>query len=177
MESTRLKIEPVTIKESLYQIAPFVGFALVDDALQIANSVFQELAISAENQPGSVVQESTRFSEGIKIQFPIYNDRIKKNMESLSEEFRENIPRYLTEVCFGDLYTRSGLDLKTREFLILCALCALGGTDAQIRSHGLGNLKVGNTFETILSALIQCLPWVGFPRVLNAINILKEVPY
>ena len=75
----------------------------------------------------------------------------------------------------GDFYTRAGLDLQTRELLILCVLCALGGTDLQIKSHATGNLKVGNSRDTLVSAITFCLPFIGFPRTLNAINIVKDV--
>ena len=79
----------------------------------------------------------------------------------------------LTETCFGDFYTRGGLDLKTRELLVFCGLATLGGTDRQMASHALGNLKAGNTGETLIAAMIQCYPYIGFPRISNAINIIK----
>ena len=168
-------VQPKEIKEALYQCAPFIGFPTVFDALQMVNAVLLDHGVSLPLDAESRVSEEERFEKGKAIQFPIYGDRIKKNLESLPDEHRESIPKYLTEVCFGDFYTRAGLDLRTRELLILCVLCALGGTEGQIKSHAAGNLKVGNSRETIISAVTQCLPWIGFPRTLNSINIIKDI--
>ena len=99
---------------------------------------------------------------------------MKKNMGALPAEFADAVPRVLTELCFGDFYTRKGLDLKTRELMVFCALATMGGTERQMASHVVGNFKVGNDKETLLSAMIQLYPYVGFPRVSNAINIIKE---
>ena len=69
-------------------------------------------------------------------------------------EFEDAIPRVLTESCFGDFYTRGGLDIKTRELMIFCALATLGGAGKRMGSHAVGNMKVGNDKETLFSALI-----------------------
>jgi 4-carboxymuconolactone decarboxylase len=168
-------VTPIEIKESLYQCAPFIGFPRVQEALNIVNEVMLGRGISLPLDSQRGIEEGNRFEKGREIQFPIYGDRIKETVSNLPEEQRESIPRYLTELCFGDLYTRAGLNLQTRELLILCVLCALGGTDLQIKSHATGNLKVGNSRETVVSAITFCLPFIGFPRTLNAINIVKEV--
>ncbi len=169
-------VQPKEIKESLYQCAPFIGFPTVFNALQTVNTVLlnHDVALPIETESG--VPDDERFEKGKAIQFPIYGDRIKNNLASLPEEHRENLPKYLTELCFGDFYTREGLDLKTRELLVLCVLCALGDTTSQIKSHAMGNLRVGNSRETIISAVTQCLPWIGFPKTLNAMNIIKDIP-
>ena len=168
-------VQPRQIKEALYQCAPFIGFPAVFDALQVVNTVLADQGVALALDPETSISEEDRHEAGAALQTPIYGDRIKANLSSSPEEHRESIPRYLTEVCFGDFYTRSGLDLRTREILILCVLCALGGTEVQIRSHAAGNLKVGNTRETIVAAVTQCLPLIGFPRTLNSLNIIKEV--
>ena len=168
-------VQPKEIKEALYQCAPFIGFPPVFRALQTVNEVLRNQHVSLPLETESGVPEEERFEKGKAIQFPIYGDRIRNHLASLPEEHRENLPKYLTELCFGDFYTREGLDLKTRELLVLCVLCALGDTAGQIKSHAMGNLKVGNSRETIISAVTQCLPWIGFPRTLNAINIIKDI--
>ena len=73
---------------------------------------------------------------------------------------------------FGDFYTRNGLDVKTRELLVLCVLATLG-TEFQIEAHAKGNLKAGNNKETMIAAMVQCIPYIGFPNGINAINIIK----
>ena len=95
-------------------------------------------------------------------------------MKDLPGEFAEAIPRMLTETLFGDYYTRGGLDIKTRELVIFCALATLGGTERQLASHAVGNMKVGNDRETLLAALVQLYPYIGFPRIANAIYAMKD---
>ena len=58
--------------------------------------------------------------------------------------------------------------------MIFCALATLGGTERQMASHAAGNLKVGNSKETLVSAMVHALPHVGFPRVLNALYAIKD---
>ena len=85
------------------------------------------------------------------------------------------MPRLLTEFCFGDFYTRSGLDIARRELLVLCLLAALGGADVQLRGHAAGNLKAGNSVRLQTAAMILCLPYLGFPRALNAIRAINQL--
>ncbi|PWB73640.1 MAG: 4-carboxymuconolactone decarboxylase [Anaerolineales bacterium] len=171
----KVGVQPREMKEALYQCAPFIGFPAVFRALQIVNAILLDHHVSLPLETEDLIPADERFDKGRAIQFPIYGDRIRSNLSSLPGEHRENLPKYLTELCFGDFYTRDGLDLKDRELLVLCVLCALGDTEGQIRSHAAGNLKVGNSRETILSAVTQCLPWIGFPRTLNTINIIKDI--
>jgi 4-carboxymuconolactone decarboxylase len=62
-----------------------------------------------------------------------------------------------------------------RELLVLCVLAALGGADVQVRAHAAGNLKAGNTVEVQIAAMIHCLPYIGFPRSLNAIRAINQL--
>lgn len=90
------------------------------------------------------------------------------DMGAAPEELR-HIQDYLSAYCFGDFYTRGALDLKTRELITFCAICCLGGCEPQARAHAGANLRVGNTRQTPIDALTQCLPFIGFPRTLNGL--------
>jgi 4-carboxymuconolactone decarboxylase len=166
-------VTPIEIREVVYQTAPFIGFPKVLNALDTINEVFKSKGIQLPLEAKGTVTESQRFEKGKEKQFPIYGDAMKQNMKDLPGEFAEAIPRILTESCFGDFYTRGGLDIKTRELMIFCALATLGGTERQMASHAVGNLKVGNSKETLLSAMVHCYPYIGFPRVSNAIAVIK----
>ena len=167
-------VTPIEIREVIYQFAPFIGFPKVLNAMDTINSVFKSRGIQLPLENEGTVTENKRFEKGKEMQFPLYGDGMKQNMKDLPGEFAEAIPRILTESCFGDFYTRDGLDLKTRELMIFCALATLGGTERQMASHAIGNLKVGNNIETLLSAMVQCYPYIGFPRIANAIFVIKE---
>jgi 4-carboxymuconolactone decarboxylase len=168
-------VSPIEIREVVYQCAPFIGFPKVLNALDTINSVFTSRGIKLPLENKGTVQEHERFEKGKEKQYPLYGDGMKKNMKDLPGGLGEAIPRILTETCFGDFYTRDGLDIKTRELIIYCALASSGGTERQMTSHAVGNLKVGNTKETLISAMVHCYPYIGFPRVSNAISVIKEV--
>jgi len=167
-------VKPIEIREVIYQLAPFIGYPKVLNALDTINAVFKSRNIQLPLQNEATISDSERFSKGEEIQTPLYGEGMKQNMKDLPGEFAEAIPRILTESCFGDFYTRGGLDIKTRELMIFCALTTLGGTDRQMGSHAVGNMKVGNDKETLLSALVQLYPYIGFPRIANAIYSIKD---
>jgi 4-carboxymuconolactone decarboxylase len=167
-------VSPVEIREVIYQTAPFIGYPKVLNALETINTVFAGRGIQLPLENQGTVQESQRFEKGKAFQYPLYGERMKENMKDLPGGLGEALPRLLTESLFGDFYTRTGLDIKTRELMIFCALTTLGGTERQMASHAAGNLKVGNNKETLVSAMIHLYPYIGFPRISNAINIIKE---
>ena len=166
-------VKPIEIREIVYQLAPFIGFPKVLNAMDTINNVFISRGIQLPLENKGTIQENQRFEKGKEWQYPLYGDGMKQNMKDLPGEFAEAIPKMLTKLCFGDFYTREGIDIKIRELMIYCALATLGGTERQMTSHAAGNLKVGNNKETLLSAMVQLYPYIGFPRVSNAINVIK----
>lgn len=167
-------ISPIEIREAIYQNAPFIGFPRVLNAVDFMNDVFKQRGIELPLESTGTVTENERFEKGKEMQYPLYGDNMKENMQDLPGGLGDEITRLLTESCFGDFYTRKGLDLKTRELLIFCTLATLGGTERQMASHAAGNLKAGNNKETLISAMIHCYPYIGFPRISNAINVIRE---
>ncbi len=167
-------VPPLEIKEAVYQCAPYLGFPKTLNAIQQVNEVFEADNISLPVESQKQVTEETRFDEGLKVQKSIFGDVIDQ-MHKNAPENQKHIQNYLSAFCFGDIYTRSGLDLKTRELLTLCILSALGGCESQVKSHVFGNLNIGNDKNTLLEAVTQCLPYMGFPRTLNAIACINEV--
>jgi 4-carboxymuconolactone decarboxylase len=167
-------VSPVEVKEAIYQCAPYIGFPKTLDAMYQANEVLEEKNISLPVESQRQVTEEIRFDEGLKVQRSIFGDVIDQ-MHKNAPKNQKHIQHYLSSFCFGDIYTRSGLDLQTRELLTLCILITLGGCEGQVKAHINGNSSVGNSKETLISAITQCLPYIGFPRTLNALSCLNEV--
>jgi 4-carboxymuconolactone decarboxylase len=86
-----------------------------------------------------------------------------------------HIQDFLAANCFGDYYTRNGLDLKTRELLTFAMLISLGGCEPQVKGHVTGNLNVGNDRARLVDVVTQLLPFIGYPRTLNALRVIDEV--
>jgi 4-carboxymuconolactone decarboxylase len=104
----------------------------------------------------------------------LFGDSLEQ-MRSQAPENQKHIYDYFTALGFGDFYTRSGLDLKTREMLSLCALIVLGDSDSQITSHIRANLNVGNNEDYLVDVITQIMPYIGFPRAFNALEILNKL--
>ncbi len=92
------------------------------------------------------------------------------NYDSLSPD----IARYVIEFAYGDIWSRPGIDLKTKAIVTVTTLAAIGGAEPQLRSHINGALKSGCTKQDLLEVFIQMIPYAGLPRALNALKILKE---
>lgn len=167
-------VAPVEVKEIVYQAVPYVGIAKVFDFIHATNETFINRGISLPLEGQSTTSPKTRLEEGLAVQKSIFGDMIYKMYEA-SPKNQIHIQKYLSANCFGDYYTRNGLDLKTRELLTFSIILSLGGCEPQLKGHIQGNLNIGNDKETLLSAVTQLLPYVGYPRTLNAIRCLNEV--
>lgn len=165
-------VTPIELREAVYQCAPFIGFPKTLNAVSVINEVFKEHGFALPLEAQGRVTEESRHQQGTAIQQPLYGDEIAQKMEDLPGGMGKEVARFLTEYCFGDIYTRNGLDLKTRELLIYCILTAIGA-DNQLSAHVNGNLKLGNSRETLTAAVIQCLPYVGFPLAMKALDAIK----
>ena len=164
----------IEIKEALYQCAPYVGFPRVFAALEEANKVFKAKNIKLPLESQATVSEETRFEKGLEIQTNTFGQRIL-DAHANAPENQKHIQNYLSAMCFGDFYTRGGLDMKTRELLTFIMIISLGGQEAQATSHARGNLSVGNSKDTLIEAVTQCIPYIGYPRTLNAIAIINGI--
>ena len=117
------------------------------------------------------------------------NERIKKGTERLKEvdgnagerviasleEVAPDLGRYILEFAFGDVYCRDGLSLQEREVITIVSLLTAGGCESQLEVHINGSLNVGISPEKVIETFIQCIPYTGFPKVLNAVNVAKKV--
>lgn len=83
--------------------------------------------------------------------------------------------RYLIEFPFGDIYSRPGLDLKSREIAVVAALTALGNAAPQLKVHVHGALNVGCSAQEVVEVIMQMAVYAGFPAALNGLFAAEEV--
>ena len=160
---------PVEIKEALYQCAPYIGFPKTGTTLLLVNEVFREKGIPLPVASQKTVTEANRYEEGLKVQKSIFGEAIDVMHRNTPENQKPIMQNYLSS------FTRTGLDLKSREILTFCIISSLGGCESQVRSHVQGNVNVGNSKENLVDALAQMLPYIGFPRTLNALGCVNAV--
>lgn len=169
----RVGVSPVELREAVYQLAPFIGFPRTLNAIGTVNTVFRAQGIGLPLPEEGTVDDSARYQRGLAEQEPLYGTEIKDDLADLPDPFNEALPRFLTEFCFGDFHTRGGLSVAQRELLVLCALAAIGDTSAQLAPHGRACLQLGHSKTQIIAALVQCFPYVGFPRAVAAIRAVR----
>jgi 4-carboxymuconolactone decarboxylase len=166
-------VTPVEAKEILYQAVPYVGIAKVLDFVHATNEVLQARGVALPLPPQSTTDRQTRREKGLDVQRRILGDRIDQ-MYAESPKDLLHIQEFLTANCFGDHVARGGLDLKTRELLTFSMLAALGGCEPQLAGHVAANLAVGNDRRMLIDTITQLLPYIGYPRTLNAIRVINE---
>ena len=173
-EALKLDVKPIEIREAIYQITPYIGFARTVDALDTINRVFKAHGIKLPLEKQGTVDDSTRFDKGLEVQIGIFGDAIRQmrqNAPADAAHFNDDLATF----CFGDTYTRGTLDLKQREMLTMAAIASLGGCEPQLKGHIAGNRSVGNTRAEVLAVLTAINPFIGFPRTLNALACINEV--
>lgn len=166
-------VTPEELREVMYLTAPFIGFPKMLNAVAAVNEVLKERGIPLPLEKQGTVTEDTRHVTGKAIQDKLYPGGIASVMEGLPDGMGKDVERFLTDYFFGEIYSRGAIDLQTRELLGYCVLTTLEA-ESQLQSHYHGNINVGNAPETLTAAVIQCLPYIGFPAAIKALRIIKQ---
>ncbi len=161
-------LTPVMIKEAVYQAVDYLGMGRVIPFLDGVNQVFKEqgIALPLEGQATTTLED--RLEKGSQAQVDIFGEGMRDFWKG------GHINRWLATNCFGDYYTRTGLDLKQREMITFCFLAAQGGCEPQLTSHASGNMRLGNDKAFLIRVISQCLPYIGYPRSLNAVTCVNK---
>ena len=98
-------------------------------------------------------------------------DAVIESLQDIAPDFAQ----YLIEFPFGDIYSRPGLDLRSREIATVAALTALGNATPQLKVHIGAALHVGLTQDESVEVIMQMAVYAGFPAALNGVFAAKEV--
>lgn len=161
-------LSPVAVKETVYQAVDYLGLGRMLPFLDITNTVFsaRSIALPLEGQATTTLED--RLEKGAQAQAAIFGEQMLEAWKA------GTVNRWLAANCFGDYYTRGGLDLKARELITFCFLAAQGGCEPQLTSHSQGNMNLGNDKDFLLRVVLQILPYIGYPRSLNAITCVNK---
>lgn len=161
-------LSPVAVKETVYQAVDYLGLGRALPFLDITNEVFalRGIALPLENQATTTMDD--RLEKGAQAQAEIFGEQMLEAWKA------GTVNRWLAANCFGDYYTRGGLDLKARELITFCFLAAQGGCEPQLVAHSQGNMNLGNDKNFLLRVVLQILPYIGYPRSLNAITCVNK---
>ena len=166
-------VSPVEVKEVIYQAVAYLGIGRVMPFLTSTNDYFQDKDIAVPLEGQSTTTPDIRAAAGEQAQVDIFGERMRGFAQSGPEETR-HINKWLVGNCFGDYYTRGGLDYRDREMITLCFLSTQGGCEPQLTSHARANMRIGNEKAFLIAVVSQCMPYIGYPRTLNAIRCINE---
>lgn len=161
-------LSPVEVKEIVYQSVDYVGMGRMWDFLSVTNDVFTEKGIALPLKGQAATTFQNRLEKGVEVQTEIFGGHMREAWKT------GHINRWLAANCFGDYYTRTGLSLAQRELITFCFLLAQGGCEPQLIAHAKGNMNLGNDKEFLIKVMSQCVPYVGYPRSLNAITCVNK---
>lgn len=166
-------VTPVEIKEIVYQAVAYLGIGRVAPFLEAVNQVLTQRGIPLPLEGQSTTTMDNRREVGTQVQVDIFGQGMEDFWRSGPEESR-HINLWLAANCFGDYYTRRGLTYQQREMITFCFLAAQGGCEPQLTSHAAANMRIGNDKAFLIKVISQCLPYIGYPRSLNALRCVNE---
>lgn len=161
-------VTPVMAKEMVYQAVDYLGLGRVMPFLEAANEILTARGVELPLPDQATTTMEDRLEKGVQAQAEIFGEHMKEAWKA------GHINRWLAANCFGDYYTRGGLDLKQRELITFCFLAAQGGCEPQLTAHAKGNMNLGNDKDFLVRVVSQCLPYIGYPRSLNAIGCINQ---
>jgi 4-carboxymuconolactone decarboxylase len=168
-------VTPVEVKEIVYQAVPYVGMGKAFDFIHATNEVITERGIRLPLEGQSTTTPETRMDKGLEVEKEIVGAEVVEELYASAPDDEGHFQRLLSANCFGDYYTRGGIDVRTRELLTFAMLVSLGGCEPQARGHVAANLNVGNDRAVLLAVVTQLLPFIGYPRTLNALRLIDDV--
>ncbi len=166
-------VTPVEVKEITYQAVAYLGIGRVFPFLKACNEVLEAQGISLPLEGQATTTMEDRREAGTQAQVDIFGEGMRDFWRSGPEENR-HINYWLADNCFGDYYTRKGLDYRQREMITFCFLAAQGGCEPQLTSHAGANMRIGNDKAFLIKIISQCLPYIGYPRILSALRCVNE---
>ncbi|OUN33796.1 carboxymuconolactone decarboxylase family protein [Lachnoclostridium sp. An76] len=161
-------LTPVMVKEIVYQAVDYLGIGRVLPFLDATNEILLSRGVELPLEGQATTTMEDRLEKGIQAQADIFGEQMNEAWKA------GHINRWLAANCFGDYYTRTGLDLRQREMITFCFLAAQGGCEPQLIGHAQGNMNMGNDKDFLIKVVSQCLPYIGYPRSLNAINCINK---
>ncbi|WP_169766407.1 carboxymuconolactone decarboxylase family protein [Campylobacter curvus] len=161
------------IREILYQAVPYAGFGRLEEMFYAMNEAFKEAGVALPLAGAGTTTRENREAKGLAVQKEIFPAIDKFNADASEDE--RHIRRFLSAHCFGDFYTREGLELKFRELLTFVYVLSLGYAKPQLLGHIAGNFHIGNDRAKLIDVTTALVPFIGYPMVLNAFAAIDEV--
>lgn len=160
---------PEAAREAVMQATAYLGMGRAFPFVQAA-AIF---AVDGVSFPPEPEDGGDRAARGEAMQVAIFGEGMR-GFHASGDALARPVNLLLSENCFGDYYVRGGLSARERELVTFCLLAAQGGCEAQLAGHVAGNFNVGNDAAYLGKAVLCILPWIGYPRSLNALACVRN---
>lgn len=120
------------------------------------------------------LETESRYDRGLRALAEIDGHAGQAVIDSLAD-IAPDFARYILEFSFGDIYSRPGLNVRSREVATIAALTAMGNAGPQLRVHIQAALNVGLSRTEIVETIMHMAVYAGFPAALNGLFAAKEV--
>ncbi|MFG2719071.1 carboxymuconolactone decarboxylase family protein [Streptomyces sp. NPDC048416] len=167
-------VSPAEVVELLVHTAVYAGFPAALNGIAAAREVFESRPDVAATPVETAPLPGDRYERGLTKLAEVdghAGDEVVASLRNIAPD----LARYIIEFAFGDVYSRPGLDLKSRELAAVAMCTALGTAAPQLRVHIHGLLNVGGTREEVVEVITQMAGYAGFPAALNGITAAREV--
>lgn len=161
-------VSPIEAKEVLYQAIDYLGLGRVMPFFKATNDVLTARGVKMPLEGQATTTMENRLEKGEETQMRLFGPQMKGFAK------KGIINKWLVDNCFGDYYTRKGLDDNDREMITFCYLAAQGGVEPQLLAHAKANIGLGNDKEFLTKIVLQNEPFIGYPRSLNAISVVNQ---
>ena len=168
-------VDAIAAREVVYQATAYLGMGRIAPFLTAFDDEMRARGIDLPlpNQARNSTDSTERTATGEAKQVEFFGEGMRGFADAGNPEYPQ-INRWLASNCFGDWYTRGGLDGRERELVTFCYLAAQGGCEPQLTSHARANMRIGNDKALLLKVVSANVPWIGYPRSLNAIRCIED---
>ena len=164
----------VEIKEAIYHSGAYCGYTRAAAALDAADAALEALGAEVPYDSRITSSEETRYEDGLAVQRTLFGPQIGTITDDMSDNMKLQT-RYLSGICFGDFYNRTGLSLYTREFLTFCTIAGNGNCAGQLAGHINGNLSVGHSKDMLRAAVLLNEQYNGSEKTELALEMIDSV--
>ena len=168
-------LSPVEIKETIYQSIIYIGLAKSYEFLELTNEEFKKENIDLPLESQKTIAYEDRPQTGYDLQVRNFTKEFIDTSIENTPDNQKHVWDLIACFAYADFYTRSGLDDKQRELITFAFILSLRGCENQLKIHTIGNIKMGNDKQKLIDVITLLIPFIGFPRMHNALAIINEV--
>lgn len=170
-------IKPREIRELVYQAYPFFGVSRIVEYNLLLNDIFENdyISLPLDNQNTVDGGDEAFEAAGRKLYDRAMGEGASQRLYDSFPESQKHIAHYILAHCYGQYYTRNGIDLRHREFISFAFLASMGYCPKQLKQHTEANKNLKATKQEMESIITTILPWIGMPKAVNALEIVNEV--